>query len=522
MMKFRYSLLAATLIAACGADEPAPSLDAAGDSDTATDVSVDTDADGEDVGSDSSSDADVAVRDGSSDADSDAEADTEDAALDADVAPRSDVIENPDTAADLGGADADVDVGCTTDEECGDDKRCVDAMCVRLCGIDADCGAGSRCDDFVCVPNCESSTDCGDGEACADGACVPACASVDDCEEGQACVGDVCRDSCEEAIDCALGNDCVDEVCVPVELVCHPDDSECDGDFVSRCEEDGLSFRSLPCPGDQVCVELGGVGECVSDSCSAGTSGCFDLVTAWTCEADGSGRIPSACDDDEICDGGECRPPSDTPCLEVHEDFLDFGTLAPGTSRVRRNFLVNCGESPLTMPSLSVEGIGFELLAAPTGAAMLPGDEHHVMIRHTASSAGPADGLFRAEAVGLEPIDVTLVALSDEGAAPCPVAAAGCRNADGDDESFVHALTAPVGVAIGCDGSASEPEGEIEAYFWYLDSPDDEVSLVPFVGRTLIDFFASSPGTHIVELDVIGPDEQFSCEPARVLVVIEE
>lgn len=412
--------------------------------------------------------------------------------------------------------------GCETSDDCTAGERCVDAICAPLCATDLDCADGSHCADFLCVPDCSASSECADGEACGDGRCVPACASADECDDGQACVVDVCRDTCEEALECGLGFDCVDDACIAVDLVCHPDETWCDEGLVVRCEEDGLAALTLDCPGDQTCVELAGVGECVSAGCADGTSGCFDAVTAWTCAEDGSGRVAEPCEPGDLCDDGTCRPPSDAPCLRSWEEELDFGRLAPGSSRVRRNWVENCGEVAVPMPEFGVDGVGFELVTLPEASAILPGEAHHMMLRLTASIDGEASGLLTIDAPGLDPLAVALFGLSEEGVASCPVPIAGCRNADGADDPFVNALTAPLGVPIECDGSASEPEGEIEGFLWNLDSPDEAFGFVPLSGRELTDFFPRTTGPHVVELDVIDEEDQFSCEPARVLVVIEE
>ena len=111
--------------------------------------------------------------------------------------------------------------------------------------------------------------------------------------------------------------------------------------------------------------------------------------------------------------------------------------------------------------------------------------------------------------------------MSSSEALECPLAIAGCR-AEGADEAFANAVTAPFGVSIECDGSSSEPFEEIEGHLWFLDSPDDGLSFLPFAGRTRVDFFPSTSGVYVVELDVIGPGDEFSCAPARAFVVVEE
>lgn len=135
--------------------------------------------------------------------------------------------------------------GCVADEDCGDDGRCVDDICVDATdnqggddvGIDADSGddVGLTCDDdrVACGDIC-----CPEGQICDGGLCEPACAGevcgADDqlcCEGGDICLGEGCvspGEECERTEECDLGH-----LCEPTLGRCVPRDQIAVCEFVS-------------------------------------------------------------------------------------------------------------------------------------------------------------------------------------------------------------------------------------------------------------------------------------------------
>ena len=106
-------------------------------------------------------------------------------------------------------------VDCLSDDDCRTGV-CFDGTCVA-CNVDADCGGGF-CDGQFCSEHlCAGRNACPIGDTCdeANDACIPACVVDDDCNNGVFCDGQAA---------------CLDGSCVP---------------------------RTLLCPGNEVCDELG-------------------------------------------------------------------------------------------------------------------------------------------------------------------------------------------------------------------------------------------------------------------------
>lgn len=164
---------------------------------------------------------------------------------------------------------------CTTDAECGTDRRCRSGQCFTLCTVDGvrcsdpgvlgcrdrteplPCGeafcagdfrvfgapsicdaclsasGGCRmgtCDDDLLCP-CATNADCPDELTCNGGRCVP-CSTDAQCGCDRYCAADECHDRCDDDDDCPRGR------CHPESGRCVPclTDAECGG---GRCFEDG-------------------------------------------------------------------------------------------------------------------------------------------------------------------------------------------------------------------------------------------------------------------------------------------
>jgi len=178
---------------------------------------------------------------------------------------------------------------CTSDDSCGDDERCVNALCRKKdrCKTDGTCSAGKVCredpvsGDLECVPTCKSTADCPVGEICetvgGKRACRPGCMADADCPPDARC--DVAQKTCDRspgrcqlADVCGACEECRAGTCrfafddaFPNRRYCAPcastgPDADCglggfciDGRCAPPCPEDG-------CPKGFICQTLADAG----------------------------------------------------------------------------------------------------------------------------------------------------------------------------------------------------------------------------------------------------------------------
>ena len=278
----------------------------------------------------------------------------------------------PEADADLRqDPDVEVEVVCRADcdgKECGDDGcggscgDCLeDTVCdeVGLC-VAATCESSKDCPgDLVCADDvgicvdCEIAADCAEGETCGpDHKCHPvvACTSDKDCKEYDMVCDQgagVCVE-CLKAADCAEEEYCESSYCFPD--ICVAGATQCDGDTLLACIEDGSSrevaeicgpgqfceegaCHEQVCPPGEIycqgevattCDETGkgtlseedcsaqGLhcfdGACIETICQAGVKFCEDDATTAECTADGMDFTTEACSAEHYCEEGQCLP----------------------------------------------------------------------------------------------------------------------------------------------------------------------------------------------------------------------
>jgi hypothetical protein len=229
-------------------------------------------------------------------------------------------------------------------------------VCLTGCDIDADCGEGRACDpeggqagrgscstpDAVVGDVCGEEEDCAEGQQCFGSSSLPAAICTTGCEldDEDPCPGDaVCRRpgflavrgfnaacfaSCSEDAECTEGFGCADGACEPVfdvetlGQVCSAGRGSCEAGFClsefrrgwpdSYCVATGCDPDTGDgCPGDGVCVTLGGVSAPVClDGCLTDDE-CRD---GYACRPSGEGRSDScqpACTSDEQCGNDSFR-----------------------------------------------------------------------------------------------------------------------------------------------------------------------------------------------------------------------
>jgi hypothetical protein len=144
---------------------------------------------------------------------------------------------------------------------CPPNNRCVEGMCVPICGTgEFQCSADRTCRDGLCRLKACVGVTCPDTAFCSNetGMCVDYCATVT-CAKGANCVRGVCMDCFNDPTRCKDGERCVAGECQkdPCAGVDCPNDSYCRaGACVKMCLE--------ACPTGQACRD----GKCVEDRCA--------------------------------------------------------------------------------------------------------------------------------------------------------------------------------------------------------------------------------------------------------------
>ncbi len=259
-------------------------------------------------------------------------------------------------------------VACERDQECGDNRVCVDNRCSECdpasrdlqCDFDADrpiCGANGLC--VGCMNNAECELRVGDQNFCVAGTCTECNPDTNaGCDPfSPICAAGLCR-PCVDSAECGLGSECfegrcegcdpasqvgctvnqAEPFCDPVRNVCRAceDDGECGETEAGNGDEcvDGQCERCDPsdhsgCQADELCCAgADGAPRCVPtqfdgangcETCGVACNGNLSNVCSdRTCECGGDGRLCRA--GSELCDpqvgGGtcnECRGNADCP-----------------------------------------------------------------------------------------------------------------------------------------------------------------------------------------------------------------
>jgi sugar lactone lactonase YvrE len=192
--------------------------------------------------------------------------------------------------------------GACVDPKCSPGKViCIDGQTVATCGTDGmtwnkqPCPSDMACEGAVCQPLI-----CTPGKTSCDGDYVEKCnvngtlmAVVEDCA--------------------ALGTLCQDGSCLA--LLCTPKLKKCEGSVSLVCAADGMSWKTVACPVNQVCA----AGDCLPVICSPGALSC-DGEVARKCEPPGASySVTQDCAFTGMtCEAGACKSllckPGETQC----------------------------------------------------------------------------------------------------------------------------------------------------------------------------------------------------------------
>jgi len=171
--------------------------------------------------------------------------------------------------------------GCTADDQCAVDQKCVNGECYAVttttCTEDAECEAGQTCVDGFCgeaKPQCEQDSDCGDEAKCIDGKCWGKTPPVDPPD----------KDTNGPSKDTPPSD---------AELICTPGEfSGCSADYKAAimCNDFGTEWETRPCKnsdGDNtICHSGEGCLECIP-----GKKKCKDDQNLDMCNEDGTGWL---------------------------------------------------------------------------------------------------------------------------------------------------------------------------------------------------------------------------------------
>lgn len=262
-------------------------------------------------------------------------------------------------------------IECSENEDCANEKACMDSKCIDCCSLPNVCGTNARCtaQNHIGVCTCESGTtgdaqlgcvalqycntdsQCASGTICTNGICASLCTSVRDCISDQLCIQGVCQPTCRSNSSCPEFQYCHNSICTK-EVLCRNDD---DCDVNENCIQDTYGRASCEnvCLGRAIC---GRNAECTARShapdceCKEGffgdpKSGCRKIE----CSTD------AECSNDKTCDDHMCKIACliGEPCgenalctTENHKQVCHCQPGFTGNPRLRCDVVDFCKDAP--------------------------------------------------------------------------------------------------------------------------------------------------------------------------------
>jgi hypothetical protein len=214
------------------------------------------------------------------------------------------------------------------------------------------------------------------------------------------------------------------------------------------------------------------------------------------------------------------------PCLEISDESVDFGSVAPGGERTLGFSLSNCSENARTtfsyLPSLTTDETGFSVLDAASlrERTLEPGEEVEVLVQFTPPSPGEYRDMLRFIS-DMDGETEHEVLLRGEGTPfGCPTAVIEASHPDrgttvADPRGRYTGLPLDV---VSLDGSASRAEGgaAIERFEWaIIRRPEDSAARLAGSDTSVAnELFLDLSGEYTIEMHVWDSRGTRSCEPA--------
>lgn len=218
-----------------------------------------------------------------------------------------------------------IPIECLDNNDCGQDKSCIDSKCQNPCSLSNVCGEKAICTPInhqgvctcrpgttgdprlgcVAVQYCAEDTQCPSGLKCYNGLCTSICSNARECIEDQLCIQGICQPTCKSNSTCPQYQFCQNSICVQ-EQRCR---INTDCDITEKCLANSLGQSECAdaCEG----ILCGRNAECTSKNhkpscqCKAGyvgnpnddKSGCQEIE----CESS------EHCSNDKLCDQYMCK-----------------------------------------------------------------------------------------------------------------------------------------------------------------------------------------------------------------------
>ena len=232
---------------------------------------------------------------------------------------------------------------CSSNDQCGEGRVCVDRLCQAGCITNAECKFNEVCANNQCLDPCKQDNPCGDcakcetvahemqcscplgaagdpfsscfsnslrclpplnpfqqtcaaGEKCDGGFCIKSCRTEKDCSCGETCSGGKCLQTCLSPRDCNNGLNCVSGLCTGgclTDLECQTAEACINGQCSDPC-------KLSECGPNAICQTSGHVPVCL---CPKGFQ--RDIVTGGCrkaqCQSDNDCSTDKKCDVSGLC-----------------------------------------------------------------------------------------------------------------------------------------------------------------------------------------------------------------------------
>lgn len=215
-----------------------------------------------------------------------------------------------------------IPVECIENNDCNQEKTCVDSNCVNPCSLANACGAKAECKALnhigvcscqpgttgdphlgcVAVQYCAVDNQCPSGSKCYNGICTSLCLSTRECIADQLCIQGICTPTCKSNDTCPDFQFCQNNICSQ-EFKCRAND---DCSFDKKCASNSVGqnecldvCEAVLCGRNAECVAKNHQATCI---CKIGYKGNpNESCQKVECETD------NQCSNDKLCDNYMCK-----------------------------------------------------------------------------------------------------------------------------------------------------------------------------------------------------------------------